>query len=618
MREKIKSSLVRRGGLALASITLLALFNMFASVFVADQTQGDAAAINTAGSLRMQSFKIGFLLQRANSENDWKAAQAEALVLEQKFQSGELAFLQSQGNASLAAQHFELLLHEWQQRIHPVLQGRFVDIDIARAQYAEHVFNFVGHIDRLVKILQRSNEYKIQQLLMIQGISMLMTVIVVVISMASLRLTIVNPLRALVRAAIAVSKGERMVRVDSSQNDELGQLAKAFNSMAIEISHHYSDLENKVEEKTAELTRSNRSLQLVYNATRKLTEDIHSKDIITSILHELEEATNVDHISLCLNENTRERPYTPVAITDDEIRNRCLNSNCTDCVMHSIQQATHGLSSTAPTFAIRENEEQFGVLFVQLKAGQLLEEWQKQLLQAVSDRIATAFSLARRAEQESRLMLLQERNTIARELHDSIAQSLSYLKLQIGRLQMLQKKDTTQDEQQKVLAEMKEAVNSAYGNLRELLTSFRLKINDPSLEQALRGTVAEFSQRGQLEIHLDYGLRYYRLTPNEEIHLLQIVRESLSNIVRHAKAREARVSLEASSDGKLTLSVDDNGIGLQNSHQKLHHYGLSIMNERTRNLGGDLNIGPSPLGGVRVQMKCQLDLYKNSTEQAAL
>ena len=152
-------------------------------------------------------------------------------------------------------------------------------------------------------------------------------------------------------------------------------------------------------------------------------------------------------------------------------------------------------------------------------------------------------------------------------------------------------------------------------DLHVVCFTFRLKINDPSLEQALRGTVAEFSQRGEINIQLDYGLRYYRLTPNEEIHLLQIVRESLSNVVRHAKASNAVFALQASSGGELTLTVDDDGVGMQRAEGKLHHYGPTIMNERTRNLEGELQYLASPMGGVRVQMKCQLDLYRNLTPQ---
>lgn len=614
MRHIFRNSLVIRGGLALASISLIALFNMFASVFVADQTQGDAAAINMAGSLRMQSFKIGYLLKSAQNEFDIEVIRQEARVLESKFASEDLAFLEKKQKETLAAERFKLLQTKWTEKILPVLNDNQLELRTIQQRYDQTVFDFVDDIDQMVKQLQRDAEQKIKLLLGIQGASMLLTVVVVFVAMSNLTSSVVAPLRKLVAAAHAVSRGNPSVQVEIDQHDELGQLARAFNLMAVEIAQHYADLERKVEEKTAEITRSNRSLELVYNATRKLSEDIHSREIIAGILHDLEVATNVEHVSLCLNEATQEKPFSPVVITDEELQTRCISSNCDECFMNSARQANFGISTTEPSFPIRQSQDRFGVLFVQLKPDQRLEQWQTQLFQAVSDRISTAFSLAKRAEQESRFMLLEERNTIARELHDSLAQSLSYLKFQIGRLQMLQKKNTSQDEQQKVIIEMKDAINNAYGHLRELLTTFRLKINDPSLEQALRGTVAEFSQRGELNIQLDYGLRYYRLTPNEEIHLLQIVRESLSNIVRHAKATAASVSLEASSGGELTLLIDDNGVGLQNNHEKLHHYGLSIMNERARNLGGDLSVGPSPTGGVRVQMKCQLDLYKKLAE----
>lgn len=615
MRQKIKNSLILRGGLALASISLIAFFNMIASVYVADQTQGDAAAINTAGSLRMQSFKVGYLLQRAETASDLESVLLEANVLEKKFDSDALTFLKTAPKDNLPGRYYSLLTGEWDTKIHPLLNDGSISIKEKRAQYDNAVFKFVDNIDHMVKLLQRETENKIQLLLAIQGASMVITVMVVFVSMSSLRSNLVTPLRKLVTAAREVSRGNRAVRVEAERDDELGRLANAFNIMAIEISNHYAHLEKKVEEKTTELKRSNQSLELVYNATRKLSEDIHSTEIITSILKDLETATNVSHVSICLNENAQDKPFNPIGRTDLPTHERCIESNCDDCILHSIRQANFGLSATAPSFPIRQDQDRFGVLFVDLKPGQRLENWQSQLFQAVSERFSTAFSLAKRAEQESRYMLLEERNTIARELHDSIAQSLSYLKLQIGRLQHLQKKQISHEEQEKVIAEMKEAVNNAYGHLRELLTTFRLKINDPSLEQALRGTVAEFSQRGEINIQLDYGLRYYRLTPNEEIHLLQIVRESLSNVVRHAKASNAVVALQASSGGELTLTVDDDGVGMQGAEGKLHHYGLTIMNERTRNLEGELQYLASPMGGVRVQMKCQLDLYRNLTPQ---
>lgn len=617
MIKKIQNSLVVRGGLALASISLIALFNIFASVIVADKTQGDAAAINTAGSLRMQSFKLGYLLQKAESAEDFSNIDREVTILDEKFSSTALGNLQEGGRDSPPGKSLEALRNQWHTQIRPLLTHDTGNLYQAKQSYDQAIFLFVDKIDQLVKNLQRDSENKIQLLLAIQGASMFLTVIVVFVAMSNLMSNVVAPLRRLVAAAHEVREGNLSVTVEVEQNDELGQLADSFNRMAIELSHQYANLERNVAEKTAELTRTNRSLELVYNATRKLSEDLHSEVIIRSILDDLTLATNVENISLCLTENTKDKPFTPIIITEAELEKRCKNSNCNECFIHSTRQANFGISPTEPMFPVRQNQDRFGVLFVNLKKGQRLDPWQIQLFQAVSDRVSTAFSLSNKAEQEYRFMLLEERNAIARELHDSLAQSLSYLKFQVGRLQMLRKKGVQPDDEDKVIFEIKDGINNAYGHLRELLTTFRLKINEPGLEQALRGTVAEFSQRGELEILLDYGLRYYRLTPNEEIHLLQIVRESLSNVVRHAKATQATLSLSASEDGKMTLTIDDNGTGIQRAGEKIHHYGISIMNERARNLGGSLTMGVSPTGGVRIQMHCQLDLYKNGKEQLA-
>ncbi|CBL44904.1 Nitrate/nitrite sensor kinase [gamma proteobacterium HdN1] len=614
----LKNSLVVRGGFALASISLIALLNMVLSVYVAHHTQGDASAINSAGMLRMQGYRIGYLLERA--ETSQKQIQQEIAQMDERFQCRELAFLSSGERAIQSIQapaRFAKLRSDWRDKIRPVLADASLSPDQRRELYGQQVFDFVDTANKLVVDLQENTENKILMQRIIQGISMALTVIVVLWALYSFQTRLVIPLQKLGAAAREVSRGRRSVQVDIEQNDELGRLASAFNLMAVEITNHYSQLEKKVEEKTTELQRSNKSLELVYKITSKLSEDLHSKEHITSIMQELEAAAGVPHVSICLNENTRERPFNPIYSSETESHESCTETNCDNCILHSIQQVTTGWNVTAPSFPIRRNQDSFGILFVELHPHQKLEQWQIQLFQTVADRVSTAFSLAKRAEQESRFMLLEERNTIARELHDSLAQSLSYLKFQIGRLQQLQKKQKSPEEQEKVIIEMKDAVNHAYGNLRELLTTFRLKINEPGLEQALRGTVAEFSQRGEVDIQLDYGLRYYRLTPNEEIHLLQIVRESLSNVVRHAKASKATVALHASNDGDLTLTIDDNGVGLQQSASKLHHYGLAIMNERARNLDGEISYQQSPLGGVRVLMNCQLDLYKTSTAQVS-
>ncbi len=178
----------------------------------------------------------------------------------------------------------------------------------------------------------------------------------------------------------------------------------------------------------------------------------------------------------------------------------------------------------------------FGELFIESRSGRL-ENWQQQLIETFCDNIARTFALSLQQEQESRLALFAERGTIARELHDSLAQSLSYLKIQVSRLGTLLKREAPAEKIEDTLDELREGLNGAYRQLRELLTTFRLSLDEPSLEAALGNAVAEFGERGEVTIELDNRLQHVPLSPNEEIHVLQIVREALSNVVRHSQAQ---------------------------------------------------------------------------------
>jgi two-component system nitrate/nitrite sensor histidine kinase NarX len=148
---------------------------------------------------------------------------------------------------------------------------------------------------------------------------------------------------------------------------------------------------------------------------------------------------------------------------------------------------------------------------------------------------------------------------------------------------------------------LREGLNSAYRQLRELLTTFRLRIEGEGLAAALQTTVTEFAGRGDIPITLEAHLAGCTLTSNEEIHTLQIVREALSNVLNHAQARQAEVRVLCNSDGSVSATVTDDGIGV---HQPAgaHHYGMTIMEERARNLGGQLSVENLPAFGTRVTL----------------
>jgi two-component system nitrate/nitrite sensor histidine kinase NarX len=107
--------------------------------------------------------------------------------------------------------------------------------------------------------------------------------------------------------------------------------------------------------------------------------------------------------------------------------------------------------------------------------------------------------------------------------------------------------------------------------------------------------------------------------PNAEIHVIQIVREAPSNVIRHANASRARVALDCDSAGIVRILVEDNGTGMQEQIDMLHHYGLPIMRERATWLGGDLQVTESPGGGTRVELTFSLrDYDQNEIQQGVL
>jgi two-component system nitrate/nitrite sensor histidine kinase NarX len=214
--------------------------------------------------------------------------------------------------------------------------------------------------------------------------------------------------------------------------------------------------------------------------------------------------------------------------------------------------------------------------------------------------VGASITLSRRGEETRRLALLEERNAIARELHDSLAQSLSYMKIQASRLHAaLHAADGDPDQ---VLGELRDGISSAYRQLRELLSTFRLQMDGRGLAQALDDTVREFRERERLPVTLNYAMGGCRLNPNAEIHVLQVIREALSNIVHHAAAQRATVDLHYSrAEERVQVLIEDDGIGIRPQQaDRAHHYGLTIMEERARSLGGRIAVEARPGGGTRV------------------
>lgn len=263
-------------------------------------------------------------------------------------------------------------------------------------------------------------------------------------------------------------------------------------------------------------------------------------------------------------------------------------------------------SAASPAFvltaALRNGATALGTLIVEFGPGQVVNESDVQLAETFAAMASLALAAVCNSQEERRLALLEERGAIAAELHDSLAQSLAYMKIQVAQLQRGLDPALLPPELLSNARDLRAGLSNAYRDVRELIAAFRVRMGPGGLRAAVQDTLDELAQRGGLEIAFEHELERCPLGVNEEFHVLQVIREALSNTVRHAGAEHAWVDMRPAGH-RLEVTIDDDGRGLREPPPQGQHYGLGIMQERARSLGGTLALMPRPGGGTRVLLR---------------
>ena len=262
-----------------------------------------------------------------------------------------------------------------------------------------------------------------------------------------------------------------------------------------------------------------------------------------------------------------------------------------------------------------------GTLVAEFEGSARVDDTKVRLAETVARMVALALVGLSDSTESRRLALLEERSAIAAELHDSLAQSLGFMRIQLSRLQRKLSAPPppgeVSDEAARIAAELKEGVNAAYGEVRGLISTFRTRMDDGGLIEAVRRALESFGAQAGIATRLDHELGRCRLDVNEEFHILQVIRESLANISRHSGARLAAVDLRYGPSHEFTVTVDDDGSGFKSGMPDAGHYGLSIMRERSVSLGGTLEVSARPSGGTRIRLAFQPKRLPSAAEDTA-
>jgi two-component system, NarL family, nitrate/nitrite sensor histidine kinase NarX len=595
---------------------LLALGSIAALVWMSWQLEGGAAAVNEAGRMRMQAYRMAL-----------SAGNTETSALPQQVAEFERSLkLLRQGDPERP------LFVPWDDTV----RQRFATVEQHWIRFRGHVAAatppgaapglgadasvFAAHIDAFVAGIETHLSRWMSLMHLVQVAMMVVAVIGAAVLVYTGYRFVLEPVGLLKEAIGRIQGGDLGARVDDhGSTDEFGTLAAGFNSMAEQLQTMYRSLEVRVQEKTAQLDEKRERLESLYEVTTLVAQATTLEALASGFTTIVARIARADGVALRWSDETNQRYLMlashglPQAMLDAE---HCLTAGDCHCGSPAAAPGTRVIPirsmeparmqhcaragfETVVSVPIRSHDRLMGEvdLFFHARIG--ISDAERSLFEALTAHLAGAMENLRLTALDLEAAVSQERSFLARELHDSIAQSLAFLKIQVQLMRdALTSGDTKQV--QYVLGEIDVGVRESYGDVRELLMHFRTRTNAEDIEPALLTTLRKFEHQTGLKATLQMGGQGLPLAPDLQVQVLHIVQEALSNVRKHARA--GRVWLDVQQQPQWRLEVRDDGRGFSNEEGEPDetHVGRRIMAERAERLGARLEVLSTPGRGTSV------------------
>jgi two-component system nitrate/nitrite sensor histidine kinase NarX len=248
----------------------------------------------------------------------------------------------------------------------------------------------------------------------------------------------------------------------------------------------------------------------------------------------------------------------------------------------------------------KNDGEPAGVMTLFFAEKESITEENKRILKSYAELIRIGLNNIWQYEDEHQISLLAERQSIANEIHDSLAQTLYFAKMRTSLLLGAMK--TANDSlAYKCAEDIEEALESSQKTVRELVTHFRCQMDPKGLKYALEKLVRDFTSRTNISLEYKNEIADLVLPLEYELQVFLIIRESLVNVATHSSATAASLKV-VFFDKQYQFSVEDNGEGVNKVAPVEGHYGLEIMRERALRIGGVIEVESLQGLGTRVQL----------------
>jgi two-component system nitrate/nitrite sensor histidine kinase NarX len=439
---------------------------------------------------------------------------------------------------------------------------------------------------------------------------------------------IIQPLDELRKWSRRIRAGDLHTHIPRAGSGEYRVLVDDINLLTNELNTLTEEMDNQVRAQIEQIANKSRSLEILYDIATSLSEAHNPDELMDQFLDTLMILVDARAASIRLiseNKNTflvASRGLSESVVEQEKSvpMSRCL---CGRIAQHGgigIQQGInpcnqylHEPMLTTPcaelvVVPIQYQDRILGVynLFLDRPASDLGKD-AKDLLSSIGKHLGLALEKTRLDDNARRLAVMEERNMLGNELHDSLAQSLVSMRLQTKMLgEILHKKDFRAAQNE--VRNLKTAVDEAHSSLRELMANFRFRLSGNGLYSSIEDLVSRFKQETGIKTYLQNTCDAADgdISPVQEVQAFRIVQEAFTNIRKHSNASNVRV-LMFMDHGECNILIEDDGEGVIDANSENggpgEHIGLSIMNERARRMQGKLTIESEAGEGTRVHLR---------------
>ena len=598
--------------LVASAFMALALGSIALTLWVTWQLEGGAAAVNEAGRMRMQSYRL--VLALAPDTLPATRAQAAAAMdasLELLRTGAPARPLFVPWNEETRAQFIEVR-REWQLlRVH-------WERGLAAPSLAE-VDRFVAQVDGFVSEIERQLSDWTAMLRYVQFALVALTIASTLAFIYVGHVFVLEPLRKLHAAVRRLQADDFSARVEVPSGDEFGHLAEGFNTMASHLQALYGQLEAKVAEKTERLEVKRERLAALYDVSSFIAQADDLNALGEGFARLVRRIARADAVAVRWSGEGNERYLMlasdglPAALSEAE---QCLPTAHCHCGQTAAQASTRvipianadGAAGHCSRLGFRMllsvpvaiQGRVIGEIDLFFRTPREVSAEERSLYDALATHLASGMEGLRANALEREQAVAQERTLIAQELHDSIAQSLAFLKIQVA---LLKEAMRQHDEQRMagVVGEIEAGVRESNADVRELLMHFRTRTQGEDVLAALRVTLQKFEHQSGVHAQLRSFGHGVPLPADAQIQVLHIVQEALSNVRKHARA--SSVTLTVHQTPAWSFEVQDDGIGFEPQAERDDvHLGLRIMRERAQRIGAALDWVSQPGGGATVTL----------------